>query len=239
MLIPHVKRYLITGVLTLLPVGLTLLLFSWIWSQLVALGAPFVGAVARMVDPWAPQLASLLRESVFTGILAVAVVVAVVYCVGWMASRMVGRRMLDFVDRIMDRLPMVAQVHSAIRKTLAALQKQPKSGQRVVLIPFPSSQMKTIGLVTRVFRDSNSGREVAAVYVPTTPNPTSGYLEIVPLELVQDTGWSVDQAMTFIISGGTVGPGVLPYDPVVPTPDAVSMDPEAKKSREDLESPRQ
>jgi uncharacterized membrane protein len=81
-----------------------------------------------------------------------------------------------------------------------------------VLIPLPSADMKTVGLVTRVFRDSRSGREVAAVYVPTTPNPTSGYLEIVPLDLVQDTGWTVDQAMTFIISGGTVGPSELPFD---------------------------
>jgi uncharacterized membrane protein len=107
-------------------------------------------------------------------------------------------------------------VHGAIRKTLAALQTQPKSGQRVVLIPFPSEQMLTVGLVTKVFRDSHSGREVAAVYVPTTPNPTSGYLEIVPLELIRDTGWTVDQAMTFIISGGTVGPDEIPFDLVLP-----------------------
>jgi uncharacterized membrane protein len=216
MRVPHLKRYLITGVLTLLPVGLTLLLFSWIWSWLVAMGAPFIGGLASMVEPWLPQLAALLRESVFTGVLGVLLVLTMIYGVGWMASRMVGKRTLDLVDRTLDRLPIIAQVHGAIRKTLAALQTQPKSGQRVVLIPFPSDQMLTVGLVTKVFRDSHSGREVAAVYVPTTPNPTSGYLEIVPLELIRDTGWTVDQAMTFIISGGTVGPDVIPFDLVLP-----------------------
>ena len=221
MLIPRFKRYLLTGVLTVLPIGLTVLLFTWIWSQLAALGAPIVGALVRLLDPWAPQASALLRDSVFTGAMGVGLVVAAVYCIGWIASNMLGRRLLNWVDAVMERLPVVAQVHGAIRKTLAALQTQPTSGQRVVLIPFPSADMLTVGLVTRVFRDSNSGREVAAVYVPTTPNPTSGYLEIVPLELVQDTGWSVDQAMTFIISGGTVGPDELPFDRV-PLPDTES-----------------
>lgn len=223
MRIPHLKRYLITGALTLLPVGLTVLLFSWIWRWLVGLGSPFVGALARMVEPLLPQLASLLRDSIFTGVLGVLLVLALVYGVGWMASRMVGKRALALVDRTLDRLPIIAQVHGAIRKTLAALQTKPASGQRVVLIPFPSDQMLTVGLVTKVFRDIHSGREVAAVYVPTTPNPTSGYLEIVPLELIRDTGWTVDQAMTFIISGGTVGPDEIPFDLVAPKGGKVEM----------------
>lgn len=212
MRIPHLQRYLITGVLTILPIALTLVIFSWIWAQLVRLGKPIVGTIARALEPLLPQLAALLRDSVFTGALGVLLVLVGVYVVGWMASRVLGKKTLALVDRTMERLPMVAQVYGAIRKTLEALQAQPKSGQRVVLIPFPSAQMLTVGLVTKVFQDSHSGREVAAVYVPTTPNPTSGYLEIVPLELIRDTGWSVDQAMTFIISGGTVGPDHLPFD---------------------------
>ncbi len=212
MRIPHLQRYLITGVLTILPIALTLVIFSWIWAQLVRLGKPIVGAIARALEPLLPQLAALLRDSVFTGALGVLLVLVGVYLVGWMASRVLGKKTLALVDRTMERLPMVAQVYGAIRKTLEALRAQPKSGQRVVLIPFPSEQMLTVGLVTKVFQDTHSGREVAAVYVPTTPNPTSGYLEIVPLELIRDTGWSVDQAMTFIISGGTVGPDQLPFD---------------------------
>lgn len=219
MLIPRFKRYLLTGVLTVLPIGLTVLLFTWIWSQLARLGAPIVAGLARLLEPWAPQASTLLRDSFFTGALGVALVVVAVYAIGWLASDVLGRRLLDWVDRTMERLPLVAQVHGAIRKTLAALQTQPKTGQRVVLIPFPSAEMLTVGLVTRVFRDSHSGREVAAVYVPTTPNPTSGYLEIVPLELIQDTGWTVDQAMTFIISAGTVGPDELPYSRNIPGAD--------------------
>jgi uncharacterized membrane protein len=66
--------------------------------------------------------------------------------------------------------------------------------------------MKTVGLLTRTMKEAESGRELAIVYVPTTPNPTSGYLEIVPMEQVVWTDWTLDEAMNFIITGGTVAP---------------------------------
>ena len=80
-----------------------------------------------------------------------------------------------------------------------------------MLIEFPTEHMKTVGFVTRILRDDVTGRELAAVYVPTTPNPTSGYLEIVPVERVVSTDWTIDEAMTFIISGGAVAPDTLRY----------------------------
>jgi len=72
--------------------------------------------------------------------------------------------------------------------------------------------MKTVGFVTRVLNDQHTGRQLAAVYVPTTPNPTSGYLEIVPLESLVATDWSMDEAMAFIISGGAVAPDHIRYE---------------------------
>ena len=71
--------------------------------------------------------------------------------------------------------------------------------------------MKSIGFVTRILSDEISGEELAAVYVPTTPNPTSGYLEIVPVSQLTPTDWTADQAMAFIISGGAVAPDRIPF----------------------------
>jgi uncharacterized membrane protein len=81
----------------------------------------------------------------------------------------------------------------------------------VVLIEFPSPEMKTVGFVTRTMQDKSSGKQLAAVYVPTTPNPTSGYLEIVPVDKLVSTEWTIDEAMNFIISGGAVAPDNVPY----------------------------
>jgi uncharacterized membrane protein len=93
---------------------------------------------------------------------------------------------------------------------MSVLQNKPSGAQRVVLIEFPSPGLKSVGFVTRVFHDAG-GRELAAVYVPTTPNPTGGYLEIVPVERLTATDWTVDQAMAFILSAGAVAPDVLPF----------------------------
>jgi uncharacterized membrane protein len=109
-----------------------------------------------------------------------------------------------------------------VKKLITVLGDQPKGNvQRVVLINFPSSEMKTVGLVTRTMRDKTTGRELAAVYVPTTPNPTSGYLEIVPIENVVSTDWTMDEAMAFIVSGGAIAPETVTYetprvDPLTP-----------------------
>ena len=110
------------------------------------------------------------------------------------------------------RIPLVQTVYGAIKKFISVLQTKPDNVQRVVLIEFPSPQMKTVGFVTRVLTDQRTGKQLAAVYVPTTPNPTSGYLEIVPLENLVATDWSMDEAMTFIISGGAVAPDHIQYD---------------------------
>ncbi|HID49054.1 MAG TPA: DUF502 domain-containing protein, partial [Chromatiales bacterium] len=72
--------------------------------------------------------------------------------------------------------------------------------------------MRAVGFATKVMKDDNTGRELAAVYVPTTPNPTSGYMEIVPLEQLTPTDWSMDEAMTFILSAGAVAPDRISYD---------------------------
>ena len=118
-----------------------------------------------------------------------------------------------WVEALVQRIPLANIIYSSARKLLDILQTKPDGTQRVVLIDFPHSQMKSVGFVTRVIREQGTGRELAAVYVPTTPNPTSGYLEIVPVEKITPTDWTVDQAMSFIISGGAVAPDTIPFDP--------------------------
>jgi uncharacterized membrane protein len=110
-------------------------------------------------------------------------------------------------------VPLAKTVYGSARQLLDLLQTKPDGTQRVVLIDFPHAQMKSVGFVTRLLRDENTGAELAAVYVPTTPNPTSGYLEIVPVERLTPTDWTVDQAMNFIISGGAVSPDRIPFHP--------------------------
>jgi len=129
--------------------------------------------------------------------------------------------MINWFDAMMNRIPLIKTIYGGTKKLILALESKPDETQRVVLIDFPHQEMKTVGFVTRVLTDKKSGRKLAAVYVPTTPNPTSGYLEIVPVEKIVSTNWTVDEAMAFIVSGGAVAPDYVSYDhsaaPVIAT----------------------
>jgi uncharacterized membrane protein len=207
----HGKRYLLAGVITSIPLLITWFVFTFVLRQLSAIGSPGVRVLARAVEPLSPAAAEALLHPWFAALLAIVVTLGALYLLGWAATNMLGRELIALFDRVMHHIPLVQTIYGGTKKLLAVLQQKPDRVQRVVLIEFPSPDMKTVGLVTRVFRDAETGRELAAVYVPTTPNPTSGYLEIVPVDKLVSTDWTLDQAMTFIISGGAVAPEQIHY----------------------------
>jgi uncharacterized membrane protein len=138
-------------------------------------------------------------------------VLAALYLLGEIATAVAGRRLLATFDYLMARIPIVQSIYGAARQLVTSFQDKPGGQQRVVLIEFPSPEMKTIGLVTRIFNDADTGEEIAAVYVPTTPNPTSGYMELVPTSRLVMLDWTINEAMTFIMSGGAAAPSKLNY----------------------------
>lgn len=207
----HVQRNIITGVLVMIPLWITWLVFSFLFTQLSNFGRPWVRGLSRGLEQNYPALAEWLLTPVFQSVLAALVTLLSLYLLGWITSRVLGKRLIALFESLIDRIPLVQTVYGATKKLISALQQKPDNVQRVVLIEFPTPEMRAVGFVTQVLTDAKTGRKLAAVYVPTTPNPTSGYLEIVPLERVVSTDWSVDEAMTFIISGGTVSPGGINY----------------------------
>ena len=156
-------------------------------------------------------MANWLLNPLLQYVLAALLTLAILYGVGLLTALVLGRRLIAFMERQLQRLPLVQSIYGATKRFLNSLQKSPVSTQRVVLISFPSPGMKAVGLVTRVMRDPITGRQLAAVYVPTSPNPTSGYIEIVPLADVVQTDWSVEEAMSFVMTGGTNAPDELPF----------------------------
>jgi len=207
----RVQRNLIAGIFTAIPLWITWLIFEFFVRQLSTVGKPWVQAIARpLQDQW-PNLARWIQEPWFQSTLSVLLTLLGLYTLGWAATQVIGRKFIALFDAIMQRIPFVQKVYGATKQLISAIQQQPEGTNRVVLIDFPSPEMKAVGFVMRTFKDDNSGEELAAVYVPTTPNPTSGYLEIVPIDRVVPTDWTMDEAMTFIISGGAVAPDHFQY----------------------------
>lgn len=207
----RLRQYIVTGLLVVLPLWITWLILEFLLGVLSSVGGPLVQALALSLSESAPAVSHWLLEPWANTLAAVGIVLASLYILGWAATRVVGKKLLALLEGTIQRIPLIQTIYGGARKLLSALQQQPDKVQRVVLIDFPSPEMKAVGLVTRTFTEKNTGEELAAVYVPTTPNPTSGYLEIVPLANVISTNWTLDEAMTFIISGGAVGPDKLHY----------------------------
>lgn len=207
----RLQRLFLTGLLTLLPIWLTWVVVKFLFVLLSDTGRPLIEPILQSLAAGSPRsLGWLIDDWVRNGISLIATV-ATILAVGWLAQRVLGQRLLRWFEAMIGRVPLANTIYGSARKLLDILQTKPDGTQRVVLIDFPHNEMKTLGFVTRVMRETGTGRELAAVYVPTTPNPTSGYLEIVPVEYITPTDWTVDQAMSFIISGGAVSPESIPF----------------------------
>lgn len=206
------RKYTVAGVLTVIPISLTYVILRFLVDLLIQAGAPVIIGAAALARPYSPALAAWLEHPWFQSLLAVLLVVAGLTALGWFSSQVLGRRVMDSYDRLMAQIPLVRQIYGAAKQLLNSLETKPEGVHRVVMVEFPAPGMKMVGFVTRTFTDPDSGRKLAAVFMPTTPNPTTGYLEIVPVERLVSTEWSVDEAMNFIVSGGAVSPPKMNYD---------------------------
>ena len=208
----HWRRYLITGLLTLFPLWLTFVVFRFVFNVLSGASAPWVHGVLDGMAAEHPLAYGWLTDPWVESVLAVLMTLVTLYLVGFAATRVFGQRLIEGFEALIARIPLAQQIYGGAKKLLDMLQNQGGGAQRVVLIAFPHPGVKTVGLVMRTFRDAGDGRELAAVFVPTTPNPTGGYLQIVPMADLVPTDWTVDQAMAFVLSGGAVAPEKITFE---------------------------
>ena len=210
-MLAKIRRNIVAGILTFIPIGVTVWVISFLVGVLVALGSPIVRVFLSRLRMLSPAIADGFSAAWFQATISIAIVLVALYVLGEVAAAVAGRRLLAAFDYLMARIPIVQSIYGAARQLVASFETKPGSSQRVVLIEFPSPEMKTIGLVTRIFTDADTGEEIAAVYVPTTPNPTSGYMELVPTSRLVMLDWTINEAMTFIMSGGAAAPPKLNY----------------------------
>jgi uncharacterized membrane protein len=205
-MLASLQRNIIAGIFIVVPIWLTVWIITFLINLLIQFGSPAAFRLAQLVAPTSPRLAALVQSSWFQDFAAVLLVLVGLLLLGVVGRAVIGRRLLEAFDNVMARIPLVQSIYGSARKLVQTVQTKPDSGQRVVLIEFPSPGMKAVGLVTRTFTDAATGTEIAAVYVPTTPNPSSGYVELVPSATLTPLDWTVNEALTFIISGGAVAP---------------------------------
>lgn len=207
----HVRKNILAGLIAVTPLLVTWVVFQFIFTQVIRFGKPGTSALYWAIYRFSPELADWLFSWWVESAIAVTITFLTLYLLGAVLSRMVGRQVFQWLETLVARVPILKGIYGSTKRMLLAFQVKPEQIERVVLIRFPHAEIKTVGFVTRVMRDVATGEELAVVYVPTAPNPTSGYMEIVPLSQVTPTDWTVEEGMQFVISCGTSAPDTVRY----------------------------
>lgn len=197
-----------TGLMLLSPLAVTLIVFVWLVSEVG-------GSFRNFFFFWVPaEWLGNPRLSLLWDILSTTIVVVFITSLGLFSRWVLGRFFGEFTERFIQGIPGVGSFYSAVRQIVQTFGGENRAAfSKVVMVEFPRTGCYAIGFLTNPRTGEPAeltGRPLMSVFVPTTPNPTSGFLIMVPKEEVWDLSMTVSEGMKFIISGGTV----LPGDPV-------------------------
>jgi uncharacterized membrane protein len=211
----HIKKYLITGLLVWLPLAITV----WVLTWLIGLFDSVFGSLLYGVEAVLPSSfkAGLEEMRAIHGLGAILVALGLFFT-GALVSNVAGRWMVRQGDRLFHKIPIVRSIYSSVKKVSDTLfSSSGNAFRKAVLVQYPRAGSWTIGFLTgapsgEVAR--NLPGDHISIYVPTTPNPTSGFFLMVPRADVVELEMSVDQALTYVISMGAVPPAPAAARPV-------------------------
>jgi uncharacterized membrane protein len=187
----HLKTHIFRGLLAVIPIGLSYLVIRFFY---LTIDARITKLIDRRLGFRIPGLGILL-------------VLIALYLLGLAASNWAGRKAFGLVDLITARIPLIKTVYT-LGKQLADALSLPEKGafKRVVMVEHFRPGVWSAGFVTATLKDRASGDDMVRVFIPTAPNPTSGFVVMLRASQVREVDWSVSEAMNSIISGGMVGP---------------------------------
>ncbi|MBI5150540.1 MAG: DUF502 domain-containing protein [Candidatus Omnitrophica bacterium] len=190
----HARMYIFRGLLAIIPLGLSIIVIRIIY---VVIDRRIIDALAKVIGYRIPGLGIIL-------------VLVLLYFLGLVTSNVLGRRLFHVFENIFQRIPLIKttyQVGKQISATLSLPERQ--VFQKVVLVDFFKPGNKVIGFVTGTMVDGKTQEKLLKVFIPTVPNPTSGFLVMMRESETVDPQWNVDEAMKTVISGGIIGPETI------------------------------
>ncbi len=179
------------GILVVVPLSATVWLLIWVFNSLDKILQPIIKSV------W---------EHPVPGV-GFGIIILLVFLAGIIASNIIGKRIIAFGETLLDKVPLVRGLYHGIKQVLEGFVSPGESGfMQVVFVEFPRKGIRSIGFVTNKL-DTNSGDRLITVFIPTSPNPTTGFLEIVKEDEIVPTSLTVEDALRLVVSAGTVSPG--------------------------------
>lgn len=193
----HFKKGLLSGVLAVLPLFITAMILKFLFGIITGLLSPAL----EKIFPEMPY------GKWIKPVVAVAILLIILYLLGLATKFFLGRWFLNRIEELLLRIPLLSSVYGSSREIVRIFLNPDRadSFKELVLVEFPGPGLHAFGFITRSITDWN-GRPCYTVFIPTTPNPTTGFLEVVEQSRVVHCGISVEEGVKMIMSGGLLGP---------------------------------
>jgi len=198
------RNNILAGVLVTVPFALTLLVLfklgSWIIGLVSAAPNRFIGSLLDQLNPLVSQ----------TIVFAIGLIgtLLIVLIVGAVAKNFLGKKLVGFGEHLITKIPLARTIYIATKQVIETLfmGSGMRNLKRVAMFEYPRKGIYSIGFITSTIEDGNhhnqSGRKLVSIFVPTTPNPTSGYYIMLPEEDIKELSISVEDAFRIIMSAG-------------------------------------
>jgi uncharacterized membrane protein len=214
----NIRRIFITGVFLVLPALVTFFLLSFLLDFVNQNVTPHL----RKALVFLPSEEMQVWIAPFLPILSLVLVLVVVFFIGLLGTNYIGKRIIAGFDRLVLRIPLVRGIYRAAKQLFEAISSPgSRAFDAVVMVEFPRRGTYVVAFLTRTATgevQAVTEDEVVYLFIPTTPNPTSGWLLVAPRSEVIPLRMSVEDAMKLIVSGGIVSPPMPPEGPLVSLP---------------------
>ena len=198
-----IKNDLIAGLVVIIPLATTI----WLSINVATWMVRFLTRFPQQLNPFTgidPVLGYLINLGI-----GLAVPLIAILLIGLMARNIAGRWLLDLGDRIVQSIPLAGSVYKTLQQLLQTVFQDSKSRfRRAVLIEYPRRGLWAIAFVTGVAVTDSPDNKMLSVFIPTTPNPTSGWYSIVSEDDILNLSISIEDAFKVLLSGGIVGPNL-------------------------------
>ncbi|HMP75673.1 MAG TPA: DUF502 domain-containing protein [Kiritimatiellia bacterium] len=204
-ILKSIRTNILVGLILVTPIVVTAFVVNWLFTF-----------ITNRVLVMLPRHLREGDNELLWRVVALIIVLVVMFFVGVLIRNILGKRLYKLGDNLISRIPLINRIYVATRQIITSIVQQRKTMfQEAVLIQYPRPGIYSVGFVTAVipnevnrFIDSaQPGEECVSVFIPTTPNPTSGWLCMVPRSQIQKLNMTSGEAMRLIVSGGAVFPG--------------------------------
>jgi uncharacterized membrane protein len=190
----HIRNRFVSGILVLVPIAITVFILRLVFASLSGFLMPVLKPFVGDFPAWAVYL------------LAVASTLLLIYAMGSLTAFMIGRRLLNLAEQIILQVPLVKTIYSASKQVVSTFSASNRETfKATVIVEFPRTGSYAVGFITGTILNP-AGAPLYRVFVPTTPNPTSGFLILLPPDQVMHSDMSVEDGVKMIVSGGVLAP---------------------------------